>query len=298
MFPFRDITSYYAYGYELLALLYDRSECRTLMRRLLAEYLECSDTEVLMLSGDDELSSAQIEQLLHALQRLGQEEPLQYILGYTHFYGDRILVAPGVLIPRPETEELVELAIARYIDQREPLRVLEIGTGSGCIPCALAKGLGERLEVNSWDISTDALNIAKTNIEIYTEKYRARLSTLEQNLFTSPQKLGEPYDLIISNPPYIHPKEASEMTRGVLNYEPNMALFTPEEAPIIFYQGIARLVTLGYLKTGGRILVEINPLYSEQTKQSMSSIIGDQLMSSHIYNDMSGKERFIEIVLK
>lgn len=292
------IADFYRLGAEALRGLYRGGEARTILRRLLSEALGCSDTQVLMLEPDLELAAEAVAQLSHWLGRLERAEPLQYILGYTYFYGERLRVAPGALIPRPETEELVELAVARIGSRGSVLRVLEVGTGSGCIPCALAVAWGAQLDLTSWDISTEALAIARCNMRLYSERYGAKLRALEQDLFAAEFPPREPFELIISNPPYIHPDEAAQMAPTVLDYEPSTALFAPEQRPTIFYEGIAALAQRGYLSSGGYILAELNPRYAAQTLERMTSMLGGQVAQANLYQDLSGKERFVLIQLK
>lgn len=234
-----------------IASLYEASEAQAIVRILLEECLQISHTSLLMIDKDT-LLSAQIWATLEGqLSRLAEGEPLQYVLGYTYFYGMRIEVAPGVLIPRPETEELVELIVEREQGQ-ERRRLLDVGTGSGCIPCALASAWGSRLVADCMEYSSKALPTARRNLEDYRRTSGAELSLIHRDLFSclgdSPE---QPYDLIVSNPPYIHPEEAKEMTSQVLGYEPSTALFAPEHNPIIYYEEIARLVSSGWLASGG-----------------------------------------------
>lgn len=298
---FGTLNQYYTYGQTVLTPLYTRTEVRLVLRRLLAEALALSDTEVLLLNGNIDITNEVATKLGLWLSRLSAGEPLQYILGYTYFYGERIAVAPGVLIPRPETEELVELIVNAYTahSQPSPLRVLDVGTGSGCIPCALAVAWGEALAAEAWDISTVALSIAEDNFALYQGQTGAKLRLRQQDLFAV--KGGQPseqFNIIVSNPPYIHPDEANEMEGSVLNYEPSLALFAPKENPIVYYEALARLATLGYLAQGGRIYVELNPLYAKATLERMCAIVDERLHSARLIIDLSGKERFAELILK
>lgn len=289
------LAQYDVYGRNLLAPLYSPSEVRLILRMLLCEALDLSDTEVLMLEGEHALPPSARSRLTGWLTRLAAGEPLQYVLGYAYFYGLRIAVGAGVLIPRPETEELVELIVTEVSPTASKrLRVLDVGTGSGCIPCALAHHWGEALQAEAWDISSEALGIAQGNFRAFAEQTSAHLVARLEDLFALPQAFeASPFDLIVSNPPYIHPDEAEEMTSGVLDYEPSLALFAPKSNPIAYYEAIASLVSLGYLASGGSVYVEINPRYAAETLERMSSIVGERLASARLVCDMSGKNRFV-----
>lgn len=281
-----------------IASLYEASEAQAIVRILLEECLQISHTSLLMIDKDTLLSAQILATLEGQLSRLAEGEPLQYVLGYTYFYGVRIEVAPGVLIPRPETEELVELIVEREQGQ-ERRRLLDVGTGSGCIPCALASAWGSRLVADCMEYSSKALPTARRNLEDYQRTSGAELNLIHRDLFSclgdSPE---QPYDLIVSNPPYIHPEEAKEMTSQVLGYEPSTALFAPEHNPIIYYEEIARLASSGWLASGGHLYMELNPVYAEQTLDSISTILGSRLEHIELVNDLSGKKRFLCVKTK
>ncbi|MDO4692489.1 MAG: HemK/PrmC family methyltransferase [Porphyromonadaceae bacterium] len=273
--------------------LYELGEAQAIVRILLEDCLQISHTSLLMIDKDTLLSAQSLATLEAQLDRLVEREPLQYVLGYTHFYGARIKVASGVLIPRPETEELVELIISREEGQ-ERWRVLDVGTGSACIPCALASAWGRRLVADCMEYSGEALPTARRNLEDCEQTTGAELRLMPRDLFTCHSDMPEsPYDLIVSNPPYIHPEEAEQMTSQVLGYEPSTALFAPEHNPIIYYEEIARLASSGWLALGGRLYMELNPLYADQTRDSISEILGTRLERIELLSDLSGKKRFL-----
>ena len=232
--------------------IYPAGEIKALTRIILEEVCQYSLTDIL-LHKSSILSTSKHQEIETILQRLKRNEPIQYILGHTKFYGININVAPGVLIPRPETEELVEL----ILKENEKLKgnILDIGTGSGCIALVLAKFLPES-RVEGWDISVEALNIATQN---------ARQNSIEAfflqkdilNLNTS--EISRQYDLIVSNPPYICEREKKEMDRNVLDYEPHLALFVEDSDPLLFYRKIAE-AGKSILKPGKRLYFEINAL--------------------------------------
>ncbi len=284
---------------ERLKQLYDESEIQAMTSQLLSDLLSLSSVNALLLLDKDTLLSEETEdKFFNALQRLEQGEPFQYVLGYTYFYKDKLAVGQGVLIPRPETEELVAMALQsigqRYKDKK--LKVLDIGTGSACIPCAIASERLYALELTALEVSEEARCIAGQNIKTYCEKYQADITLQAGDLFALVEQ--EPlhsYDIIISNPPYIHPKEAEEMHSSVKEFEPSLALFTPEDRPTLFYEAIAMLVARGYLNQGGEVFLEINPLYAKETLAIMSEIIGENLAEAELKLDLSGKERFIQL---
>jgi release factor glutamine methyltransferase len=163
--------------------------------------------------------------------RLLQHEPIQYILGETEFMDRRFLVNPAVLIPRPETEELVYWLVKEYQSSSRPLRILDIGTGSGCIAISLAKAL-PRAIVSAWDVSEEALQVARKNAEINEASVAfAQVDILQPESWP----VGEPFDLVVSNPPYVTRTESGLMRPNVLNYEPHLALFVADQRPLLFY---------------------------------------------------------------
>lgn len=219
------------------------------------------------LMGDD---SDKREELLMMARRISKGEPVQYVIGEADFCGLTFHVEPGVLIPRPETEELVQLIVENYDKEQTPIRMLDIGTGSGCIAISLAKNI-EGAKVEAWDISDDALRIAKGNAELNNVEVTFNkvdvLSLNNQNLpedFTSPLEGQGEVDIIVSNPPYICNKEKADMEENVLAHEPHLALFVPDDDPLLFYRKIAEL-GLTMLKSGGSLYYEINRMYGEET---------------------------------
>lgn len=184
--------------------------------------------------GKDITLSAKVEQELDSiLSRLRNFEPIQYIQGETPFLGRMFRVAPGVLIPRPETEELVELMLKELFPSS---RVLDIGTGSGCIAISLSKELPSA-QVTAWDISDEALSVASAN----NEALQASVRFEQHDVLTYTPGADERYDVIVSNPPYVTEGEKQEMEPNVLDWEPSLALFVPDEDPLCFYRRIAVL---------------------------------------------------------
>ena len=256
-----------------LTKLYDAREAKAIARLVLEERFGLTMADVLCgKTGDDAV-------LRHIQQRLLQGEPVQYVLGVAEFGGRQFRVAPGVLIPRPETLELCQ-----WVEEERGTTILDIGTGSGCIACTLAAELPEA-QVTAWDISEAALSVARenakrTNVHVSFEQVDAL------NIPLTPDK----WDIIISNPPYICEQERATMERHVLDYEPSLALFVPDEDPLLFYRAIADYARQS-LTADGSLFFEINPLYAEQLKSLLSA------MSYHhieVRDDQYGKPRMIK----
>ena len=214
--------------------------------------------------------------------RLQKGEPVQYVTGKAPFCGRFFHVEPGVLIPRPETEELVDVVISTMSVGSRPLNILDIGTGSGCIAISLA--LQEDTNVTAWDISEKALSIARKNAEIL----KATVSFECQDILKVLYPQDSFWDIIISNPPYICKKEAALMETNVLDHEPHEALFVPDEEPLLFYEAIGKYAIEG-LKTNGLLAFEINPLYANQLYDTLSH---QGFHDISIVNDSFGKQRF------
>lgn len=228
-----------------------------------------------------ELSANHQTELKKIMVRLEKGEPVQYIIGVADFCGRQFKVAPGVLIPRPETAELCEAIISSRQSAGED--ILDIGTGSGCIAIILALEMPEA-RVTAWDISDEVLRIAEEN----AKELEAKVNFQRQDALNI--SLTSKYDVIVSNPPYIEPKERDGMAKNVLDYEPELALFAPEDNPIIFYQSIGDYAWKS-LNPGGELYFELNPLTAES--------VGDylcQLGFSEVTfrQDQFGKQRFLK----
>lgn len=235
----------------------------------------------LYLAYDRPLSSEELEELRPMVKRRASHEPLQYITGETDFHRVRIKVQPGVLIPRQETEQLVDWVLELY-GNKESLKVLDIGTGSGCIPIAL-KHARPNWEIFATDISDEALNIARENATYN----KVDISFYNDDLF-KPNSLGDhKFDLIISNPPYIHPDEKNSLDDEVKNYEPELALFC--ESTQKMYQAIEALCSK-YLKKNGEVFLELHEDHSEEALQ----IFQEGNWEAFVKNDYSKKPRFLK----
>ena len=295
-------------GYEelwqRLTPLYEAGEAKAIVRLVLDECYGLSWADVL--GGKvSELSANDQTELEKIMLRLEKGEPVQYIIGVADFCGRQFHVEPGVLIPRPETEELCRMVIEeREISQegqpplcdilsqkgQSPLcEILDIGTGSGCIAITLALELPDA-KVTAWDISDEALRIADGNAKSLGANVTfEHCDVLDSSLFTLHSALPS-WDLIVSNPPYIQPIECDEMAKNVLDYEPQIALFAPEENPIVFYQRIGDYAWQ-HLNPGGLLFFELNPLTADQVCDSLRTT---GFMEIEILNDQFGKPRFLK----
>ena len=235
-----------------------------------------------------------------AVARLGRGEPLQYVLGYGWFYGYRFRLGEGVLIPRPETEELVEMLLGDIARAScRPASILDIYTGSGCIAWTLQKKMPE-CSIYGCDVSEKALQIASSQFTDDGSKTSSSSGTpfffrcdvlsgeLEQ------KAVGAPYDIIISNPPYVCENEKRMMRPNVLDYEPSLALFVPDDNPLLFYGKIAEAAAK-LLKRGGKLYFEINEKFPGQVVQLLEKY---GFGNTEAFNDLYGKPRFVTGVLK
>lgn len=267
---------------------YDESEAKAIIRMVLEVVFNFRLAD--LYSGKvNELSPDEEEVLGEIVARLKKCEPVQYVLGQADFCGRTFKVRPGVLIPRPETAELCEWITTRHTHSGR-LRILDIGTGSGCIALTLALNL-PCTQVEGWDISAEALCIAEEN----NERLKANVRFLQKDIL-APDSAGtttknkEEIDIIVSNPPYICMKERGEMDRNVLNYEPETALFVPDNDPLRFYRAIAEHGKKA-LRTGGELYFEINPLYASELKIMLQELGYKDL---ELREDLFGKQRMMK----
>ncbi len=223
-------------------------------------------------------------QFLFKLILLKEQKPIQYILGETEFYGMKFFVNESVLIPRPETEELVEW-ILKYTENGK-LKIIDIGMGSGCIPIVLKRNLSEA-EIFALDFSEKALETAQNNAEFHqTEIQFLQNDFLNMNFDTLPS-----FDIIVSNPPYIAEKEKEQMSENVLKYEPHSALFVPNDDPLIFYKRLIELAQ-NKLKPNGKMYMEINQNLAKETEE----LFQKSFENVEIKKDISGNFRMIKII--
>lgn len=273
-----------------LTSYYDIQEARGIVRLLLSDLYGMSLTDICV-GALDRLAEEQTQQIEDAMLRLEKGEPVQYVTGKAHFCDRTFLVSPSVLIPRPETELLCQLIADndQVVTGNGEIRVLDMGTGSGCIAITLALSM-QNASVEAWDVSAEALNMAKSN----AESLGASVSFEQKDILGLDENNVERcYDIIVSNPPYICNKEAAQMEHNVLDFEPHLALFVPDEDPLLFYSAIARFARQA-LKVGGVLYFEINPLYADALCSMLSSL-GFANVTIHV--DQFGKQRFISAKL-
>lgn len=276
------ISEFQTQFYQDLSALYDRKESRLLFQ-ILSKKILGKTPFLLQNELEENLTLEQENELKSALESLKNELPYQQILGETVFYGLTFFVNKHVLIPRPETEELVELAIdeiGKKFGRENKIKILEIGTGSGIIPIILKKNF-PNAEIKTIDISADALHVAKRNADFH----QVDLTFLEADYLT--EKLEEYFDVIISNPPYIGLEEFPEIPFSVKNFEPLQALFSPTEDALIFYKKIAKDAEAN-LNDGGLVFIEINQKLGIETLQLFQN-----MQKSALLKDLSGHDRMI-----
>lgn len=256
-----------------LQLLYDKEEA----------------SHIFMIYVEDKLNldlSSQVEielttEILSDIEQLKKGQPIQHITGKAFFYNDFFFVNENTLIPRPETEELVELIRNDYA-QNQDISMIDLGTGTGCIPISLAK-LFTNAKVSALDISENALKIAQLN----AETLKVNINFYQNNLLEDIQ-LNQKFDVIISNPPYIRNLEKEEMHQNVLNFEPHLALFVENDDALIFYERVIDFAK-NHLKENGKIYCEINQYLGEETKQLFQKFYQNVI----IHKDISGNDRML-----
>jgi len=267
---------------EKLSVRYEPSECESISFLIFEHVLGYSRLQV-HLKKDETIPDAKVTEIEEILNRLAGGEPIQYILGKADFYGLTFTVNPHVLIPRQETEELVDWIIN---DNKLPaLRILDIGTGSGCIPVALAKNIPDA-EVFAYDISAEALAVANQNavhndVDIRTQKVDI--------LHWEAASVDKTFDIIVSNPPYVNDEEKSLMLEHVLSHEPHLALFVSNNDPLIFYRRIAEFAQQ-HLSPEGTLYFEINEALGHET---VSLLQENGFNNVTLRKDINGKDRMI-----
>ena len=271
----------YTYIRQELSGFYPDAEAVAMAKYILTEKFRLSALD-LYAGKDMNFSSEKLSEVNDILARLKSYEPLQYIIGETWFCGYRFKLTPAVLIPRPETAELIDWIAAD--NKRRGMRVLDIGTGSGCIPVSLALMMDSPL-MSAWDISEEALSVAAEN---------ARTNDVDI-AFSRVDVLGNDIpdikvDILVSNPPYITDSEKADMEKNVLEWEPDLALFVPDDDPLRFYRRIAEL-GLDVLDDGGQVYFEINRAYGKETMEMLASL---GYKNIDLRKDMSGNDRMIK----
>ena len=282
------IKKYREYFINSLEDLYPIEELQSIFYLLASKYLNLSRIDI-ALQFDDTLTSDEEINFNQAIDRLKIYEPVQYILEETDFFGYPFLVNKQVLIPRPETEELVAWIIEDVKEKETTL--LDIGTGSGCIAISLAKKLNDA-SVTAIDVSKEAIDVAKKN----SAQNHTKIEFMEVDVLhfkdnvELQQKLNSKFDIIVSNPPYVRIKEQELMRPNVLKHEPDLALYVANETPLLFYKKIVQLSNL-YLKAGGRLYFEINEYLGNELKKMLME---EGFKHVQIKKDMFGKDRMIK----
>lgn len=265
-----------------LEKIYPANEARWIVREIFFN-LKGYRLADLMLKADDEVSDYISGKIDKIMSRLLANEPIQYILGTTRFYGMDFKVTPDTLIPRPETEEMVDIIVKRW-GSADDLRVLDICTGSGCIAIALARNLPFS-RVTGIDISEVALKVAREN----ANDLKANVMFVKEDALTLVKPRENEYDLIVSNPPYVLESEKKEMDKNVLEYEPDIALFVPDNDPLRFYKPIIEYSACA-LRSGGMLYMEINPL---EVNELLKLVDNGVWSDCEIMRDLSGRYRFM-----
>ena len=293
----------YQQFWQSLTPLYDAGEAQAIVRTVLDVEYGMTLTDIIC-GKVNELSSDEERNLEEIITRLQNGEPVQYVLGEADFAGRTFHVEPGVLIPRPETAELcqwIEEEVSS-LDADDPKQILDICTGSGCIAITLGLTLPNS-EVTGWDISEDALRIAQGNVEML----KARNVRIEyQDALMLPKaaeaaeaaeiseaaesSLSKSWNIIVSNPPYICEKEKADMEKNVLEHEPSIALFVPDEEPLKFYRAIAEYASSA-LKSEGALYFEINPIYEKEAREMLEELGFKDIKTKE---DAYGKKRMMK----
>ncbi|QCX52390.1 peptide chain release factor N(5)-glutamine methyltransferase [Elizabethkingia sp. JS20170427COW] len=272
----RDIQNLF---FQELSLLYSASEIQKLFDFFSEEYLGFSGIQLRM-NLENSIESEIQEKFKNAIHQLLLGQPYQQILGKAYFYGDEFVVNQNTLIPRPETEELIEL-ILQKISRDKEISILDIGTGSGCIAISLAKRL-PKAKVTALDYSEEALAVARKNADLH----QVNLQFIQMDYLH--HVLPKKYDIIVSNPPYIGVEEYSEIDDQVKKYEPNMALFAPKDDVLAFYRKIAQDCE-PFLQDKGYVFLEINQKLGQETLELYRNILSE----AHLLEDLSGNPRMI-----
>ncbi|WP_298343335.1 peptide chain release factor N(5)-glutamine methyltransferase [uncultured Algibacter sp.] len=268
--------------HEQLDAFYEKEEVDSFFFMLIAHYYEIARIQLAM---DTDLVISNSKKIIEALELLKRQKPIQYIIGETEFYGLEFKVNEHVLIPRPETEELVSWVISEFNTKKKPLRILDIGTGSGCIAISLAKNL-RNVKVYALDVSKEALKVAKGNAELNA----VDIEFLELDVLETKRIRDLEFDIIVSNPPYVREKEKEKMRPNVLDNEPHLALFVKDENPLLFYNAIAQFANQN-LANKGVLFFEINEFLGGNMINLLNK---NHFKSIELKQDIFKKDRMIK----
>jgi len=284
------LKNFRTYFTDTLKEIYPKTEIDTFFFLLIEEKLNLQRVDSVM-HPDFLIIDAILSELKVILKRLLKEEPIQYIIGNTEFYGLPFKVNKNTLIPRPETEELVEWVLKEVTELQirkiEKISILDIGTGTGCIPISLAKNLSNS-SISAIDVSGDALKVAQQNATLNN----VEISFLEMDILEM-KELPQQYNLIVSNPPYIRELEKVEISNNVLENEPHLALFVKDNNPLIFYSKIADLARI-HLKKGGLLFFEINQYLGKETVEMLKQ---KDYNTITLKKDLFGNDRMVKAIL-
>ena len=262
---------------------YTKNEIRVFTSLILGDVCNLSFSEIVSCKFTN-LSNTEKQKIIHIVERVSNNEPIQYVLGRTEFYGLSFKVNSSVLIPRPETEELVEWILQE--SKEENPHLLDIGTGSGCIAIALAKHI-HHATVDAWDISDKALKVALDNAT--TNHVSVNFSKVD---VLEPITINKHYDIIVSNPPYIAVSEKEVMDKNVLDFEPHEALFVPDNESLIFYDRIGDIAQV-LLNSNGSLYFEINQAKGDEVVELLQN---KGFLNVELKKDISGNNRMIRVV--
>ncbi len=282
--PDNKISSVKTYFFESLDS-FPLSEVRNHFDFLCFAWLGLSKSEMI-LNPNLEISESELLKFLYGIKQLNKNRPVQYVAGKTWFYDLEIKVREGVLIPRPETEELVHWIVN---DSKSPLAILDVGTGSGCIPLAIKNKLRDSV-VYGFDISQQALNVARENADLLDLDIQFTVFDI-LNWKSFPQE--NRFDVIVSNPPYIPVSDKKKMHKNVLDYEPDLALFVPNNDPLVFYKSIAEFAYLN-LNPFGKLFLEIHESYGSEIIEMLKY---SGFSNIELRKDLQGKNRMVKATL-
>ena len=262
----------------------DKNELNELFFWLIDHYCKIDKIRYIV-NENYQLNNQEENDLRKAIKLLKKETPVQYIIGTAEFKGMNFNVNSNVLIPRPETEELVDWVLEGNPKNK---KILDIGTGSGCIAISLSKFLEDCL-IEAWDVSKEAISVAKQNCKKQKTKISFKLIDIRNNIYSD-----EKFDIIVSNPPYVTQKDKQNMSKNVLNFEPHLALFTPENDPLFYYKKILNF-SQGHLKSNGCLFLEIN----ENLSKNVQELLNDYgFHDIKLRKDFRQKNRMIKAVKK